>query len=134
LYLFNASGEQLYDQSVTNAVQAVSNTGHIGEDGNDAAFIGTIDEVAVYNYSLNQQQLTNLWNVGVSGQLPPSPPLSVMVNITESAGGLNVSWNPVVGTLLQANSLAGPWTAVTTTSPYIIAPSQTQSYYRVKIQ
>jgi hypothetical protein len=134
LYLFNASGEQLYDQPVTNAVQAVSNTGHIGEDGNDAAFIGTIDEVAVYNYSLNQQQLTNLWNVGVSGQLPPPPPLSVMVNITESAGGLNVSWNPVVGTLLQANSLAGPWTAVTTTSPYIIAPSQTQSYYRVKIQ
>jgi hypothetical protein len=139
LYLFDAAGEQVYNQSVSNAVQVVDNTGHIGQDGNDPSFIGSIDEVSIFNYSLTSLQLTNLWNVAVTGILPPPPPPpAVVLNISKSGGDVIVSWTPAVGTLLQASSLAGPWTPVgggsPATTPYTNAIAQTQIYYRVKTQ
>jgi hypothetical protein len=123
IYMFNANGEQVANNAVSNPVQALNTPGHIGGDGNDPSFIGTIDEVAVFNQSLTQLQLTNMYSVAVTGVLPPP---TVVLNITNSGGNVIVSWNPAIGSLLQAPSLGGPWTTNDATSPYTTSPTQTQ--------
>ena len=47
---------------------------------------------------------------------PPS------VGFSFSGGALNLSWG-AGGTLLEATSITGPWTVVTTTSPYVVTPA-----------
>jgi hypothetical protein len=45
--------------------------------------------------------------------------------------------NPVLswaaGTLLQATNLSGPWGAISTSSPYTIAPTNSQTFYRLAL-
>jgi hypothetical protein len=43
------------------------------------------------------------------------------VGFSFSAGSLTLTW-PAGGTLVEATSLTGPWTVVTTTSPYLVTP------------
>jgi len=54
------------------------------------------------------------------------------VGFTFNAGSLSLSW-PAGGTLVEASSLAGPWTVVTTTSPYVVTPAtgQTAQFFKV---
>lgn len=134
LYMFNTGGMQVASQSgvVSNGIAPLNSPGHIGGDGNDAGFIGKVDEVAIFNQSLTQLQLTNIYNVAVTGILPPPQPL---LSITNSVGGIIVSWNPPVGTLLQAPSVTGPWTVNSATTPYTnTTPTQAAVFYKVQTQ
>jgi len=45
-----------------------------------------------------------------------------ITGVSFSKGSLTLTW-AAGGTLLQAASLAGPWTAVTATSPYVVTPA-----------
>ena len=131
-YLFDASGMTSATNAVSVPVQAVNTPGFIGGDDHDPNFIGDIDEVAIYNQVLSQTQLTNLYNVAVTGKLPPQ---NVILNIQPSGGNVIISWNPAGGTLLQATSLTGPWTADTSaTSPYTTTATGAQMFYRVQVQ
>lgn len=135
IYMFNANGMQFTNQAVSNPVQALNTPGHIGGDGNDASFIGSIDEVAVFNQSLTQQQLTNMWSVAVTGILPPPPPPNVVLSITNTSGNIIVSWNPAVGSLLQAPAVTGPWTTNSATSPFTnTTPTQAEMFYKIQTQ
>jgi hypothetical protein len=44
------------------------------------------------------------------------------VGFSFNGGSLTLTW-PAGGTLVEATSLAGPWTVVTTTSPYVVTPA-----------
>lgn len=60
-------------------------------------------------------------------------PASVTLGVLKSTGGqLQLTWTQ--GTLVEAASLQGPWTTVTTTSPYSVTPDGPQMFYRVKVQ
>jgi hypothetical protein len=47
-----------------------------------------------------------------------------------SAAALKLTWPS--GTLQQATSLTGPWSAITNTSPFTFTPSAAQMFFRVK--
>ena len=127
LYLYNANGLLSATNAIAHTPDVFGNNWRIG---NDAAatdpgrtFQGVIDEVAVYPYSLTLTQIKQLYSASSTG--------TVQLNIQQS--GTNVVLNWAAGTLLQANSITGPWTTNTATSPYMVAPTG-QQFYRVKVQ
>jgi len=127
-YMFNANGMAAATNNYASVVQAINTPGFIGGDLHDGNFIGNIDEVATFNQSLTQSQLTNLWTAAVTGVVtPPAATLS----ITASGANAIISWNPPVGTLLQSPSINGPWTTNNAaSSPYTNTPVGTM-FYRV---
>lgn len=127
-YLFDSSGMTTATNDNANVVQALNTPGYIGVDENDPNFIGDIDEVATFDQTLSQTELTNLWNAAVTGVVTPQ---AATLHIIQSGANVMISWNPPFGTLQQASSLSGPWTTISAaTSPYttVIGPSL---FYRV---
>jgi hypothetical protein len=54
----------------------------------------------------------------------------VPINVARSAGGnLTLTWSQ--GTLLAATNLAGPWNSTTAVSPYTVAPTNSQMYFKL---
>jgi hypothetical protein len=128
-YLFTPDGMTAATNVYAHIVQPINTPGFIGGDLHDANFIGDIDEVATFNQSLTQSQLTNLWVAAVSGQVTPPP---ATLSIQQSGANVIISWNPPIGTLLQAPTLNGPWTPNSAaTSPYTNAITGTALFYRV---
>lgn len=127
-YMFNDIGMFSATNPVTHAVQAINTPGFVGGDAFDNNFNGDIDEVAIFKQSLTQTQLMNLWTAAVTGLVTPPP---VTLSITASGGNVIISWNPPLGALLQAPSLAGPWTTNSAaSSPYTNTPAGAM-FYRV---
>jgi len=66
----------------------------------------------------------------------PKVPLldsAVSLPIKQAAGGqLQVEWSQ--GKLLEATSVEGPWTTTTATSPHLVTPAGTRTFYRALIQ
>jgi hypothetical protein len=129
LYLFNPTNGL---RSATNAIAHTPDQfgypgiWRIGDDSSIAngghGFMGRIDEVAVFPASLTRSQLLNLCQVATS------PALTTQL----SGPNLTLSWN--LGTLRSAPAVTGPWTPITTNSPYTATLSgTTQQYYRVSI-
>jgi hypothetical protein len=66
---------------------------------------------------------------GVYAQIEYGTSLTVSI----SGGTVTITW-PGAGTLLQAPSLAGPWTTAGATSPYVTAASSNpQMFYKLKL-
>jgi hypothetical protein len=127
LYVYNTNGLLSAIDTTTNTgvIQAFAGPTIIGSDPYDytgRAFNGTIDEVAVFNYSLSQAQVNQLYIAGVSSPL----------FISRSGGNLLLNWT--YGTLLQATNLTGPWTTNTATSPYTVTPTGPKEFYRLQLQ
>lgn len=58
------------------------------------------------------------------------PPVTLTIQLVGS--NVLVSWPQ--GTLLEATSVAGPWTTNSATSPYLVAPTAATRFYRVIVQ
>ncbi len=128
VYLINTNGVQSATNFVANVSQAFGGTGTIGTDSYASparAFNGLMDEVAVFNQALPPAQIQHLYANG--HQLSP-----LAVGLQRNAGNLNLSWPQ--GTLLQAPALSGPWTAVSTPSPFSLSPTNPSMFYRVLLQ
>jgi len=135
LYSLNNSSFSYGYNGTGNANQAFEGATLIGRDqlASNRTFGGTIDDVAIFNYSLTPDQIEHLYFAGAGG-----PPLRF--------DGANLSWDDfsqnspypatAVTTLWEATSLTGPWTAVTgATSPWpVTTTATTQHYYRLKVQ
>lgn len=89
-------------------------------------FNGTIDEVAVFNYAFTPAQVLSLYNAGL-GATPA-------VTLTIQKVGANVQLNWPQGTLLEANTVTGPFATNLATSPYLFAPTGAAKYFRVRAQ
>jgi hypothetical protein len=88
-------------------------------------FLGSIDEVAIYNYALSPAQVLSHYKAGTNS----------VVSIYAQKAGTNVMliWSP--GTLQTATNVAGPYSDIGgATAPYTISPTEAQRYYRVKVR
>jgi hypothetical protein len=90
-------------------------------------FDGYVAAARVMTGVLTPEQVTNNFVAGLFGVVP-SPTLGY----SYSAGSLTLTWQ-TGGTLMQATSLSGPWTTVTSTSPYTVNPALSggHMFYRV---
>ncbi len=105
LYLYNTNGLLSATNAIPHTMDVFGNNWRIGDDGCDnpsRTFNGVIDEVAIFTHSLTPAQIEELYAVGADG-------LAVLINARLLAPNqLEVSWP--LGTLLEADNLAGPWT------------------------
>ena len=130
LYLANTNGMKTATNAIAQSVEAWGGTVTFGDDGGAGrVFNGILDEVALFNYTLSPQQVTNLF-AGISVQ--PAPTLT----ITRAAGGqLTISWQGA-GTLHSAPALQASgtvWTTVGTNNPTTVTPTATAQFYRVSV-
>jgi len=86
---------------------------------------GSIAHAAVFAKALTAEQIVQLYNGASMG-----PPVTLNLAPT-GAGKLTLSWSQ--GTLLQATNLAGPWATNTTPSPYTVAPTNSQMFFKVLV-
>lgn len=128
----------LYVDGVTNASGTVSggllgstNTVAIGarQSGtllaHDLQFVGTIDEVAIYNYALTPAQVQAHYTIGTNAPLA--------IAISAPGGQWQLSWNWTNGILQSATQAAGPFTDVPgAVMPYPFSPTATNQFYRVR--
>lgn len=128
LYLGNTNGWSTAINPIahTSDVFGTWQIGHDSQNGNATrTFNGAIDEVAVFTRSLSPAEIEGLFAAG-GGSVP------VSLAIQNIGGNVVLSWPQ--GTLLQADSLAGPWTTNNASSPYTNAPTGTQMFYRVIVK
>jgi Concanavalin A-like lectin/glucanases superfamily len=131
IYTLNTNGAFFGNNPVPNAIQGFAGTTLIGQDSLalNRTFAGSIDDVAIFNYSMTPDQVQNLYFAGVGG------PILLF-------DGQNLSWNVTllanvieVVTLQQATSVKGPWTDVAgATSPWPVTTTGPGTFYRLKIQ
>ncbi len=131
LYIIDKNGVQSATNAIPHDAETFGVNWEIGNDSTVAAggrtFPGSIADVSVYLYALTGNQIASLYNAG-AGVIPP-------VTLYIAPAGANAStltWSQ--GTLQQATSVAGPWTAVTATSPYTVATTNASTFFRVKVQ
>lgn len=92
----------------------------------------SLDDIGIWRRALTPLEVANIESAGQAGNSfdTVSPPV---LSIAPSGPNLSVSWLPAVGTLLEANSVTGPWTTNGSASPYIVGPSNAAKYYRVQL-
>jgi hypothetical protein len=86
---------------------------------------GSIAHAAVFAKALTAEQIVQLYNVASMG-----PPVTLNLAPT-GTGTLTLSWSQ--GTLLQATNVSGPWTTNTAPSPYTVAPTNSQMFFKVLV-
>lgn len=91
----------------------------------DNQFLGRIEKVAIYNYALNASQILAHYQTATH-YLADVPKI-----ISPMPGKFAVEW--LQGALLQTTNLAGPWTTNPAVSPYWIQTTNSQMYFRVRL-
>jgi len=93
-----------------------------------AQLIGSVAEVALYNYPLAASQVAAHYRAGIT--LAPGE----LLNITNlGSAQFKLTWN--YGTLQGATNVAGPYLDMpAAASPYLVPATNAQQYYRVRIQ
>jgi hypothetical protein len=106
--------------------QSVLRFGGGATEGNGTYFFeGDVDEPAIYNKVLTQEQIILHY---LAGAATPKP---LVISIARQGANLVVSWE--AGLLESASNVLGPWTAVpAATSPYTVAPVQKSAFYRLR--
>ena len=141
--------ETLYDINNPNGSLTITNTGQMYLHQNDTFASVNINGtnlangVYTFDYLTNnfpanfpatwQMQVGSTFNT-ISGSITVGVAAPVSLSIQKSGANLQVSWNPAVGTLLEAPSLTGPWTTNGATSPYLVGPTNAMKFYRVMVQ
>ena len=115
----------------TNSPMAFNLPEYIGTDprysDGSRNFMGIIDEVAIFNRTLSQAELQNLYNAAAGLNVP------VTLQISRVGNGVQLTWG-AIGQLLEAGSVNGPWTTnALATSPYLVSPTSSQRFYRVLV-
>jgi len=88
-------------------------------------FVGSIDEVAIYDYPLSPAQVLNHYTAGTN---------PVVTLYSEKSGAnLVLTWSP--GTLQSSTNVTGTYTDVPgAASPYTVLPGAGTRFYRVRIR
>jgi hypothetical protein len=131
LYMGTPTGVVVGENKLAHANEGWTSAVRIGGDSLNSDTRTTkcqIDEVAIYNYSMTDADVRNLFTQATGGVTP-----DVTLSITQVEGNVNLSWS--TGTLLQADTINGTWTPVDgATSPYTVDPTAAQKYYRVLVK
>ena len=123
LKLYRNGVQTASQASATGALPVDIGNWAIGSTGDGWAdpFAGDIDEVAIYGYALTANQVLGYYNAGTQ-----APRLSIV----KVGSSVRITWP--YGTLYQADSVTGPWTAVpgNPASPYTTAAGSAKKFYR----
>jgi hypothetical protein len=130
VYLY-VNGVQNATAAISGGVQMGTSPISIGSRQPDfrstytANFVGSIDEVAIYNYALSAAQVQNHYIAGTN-------PV-VRLYVQRSGPNAMLLWSP--GSLQAAGTVNGVYTNVPgASSPYVISPAATRQFYRVKVR
>jgi hypothetical protein len=88
---------------------------------------GSIAQVAVFTNAFSATDVLALYDAASL-----APPITLESTSATPAGGFVITWPQ--GTLLEATNLAGPWMTNTATSPCTVAPTNSQMYFRVRVE
>jgi hypothetical protein len=83
---------------------------------------GSIAHAAIFTNALSAAQILSLYNASL---VAPPATLTIAPN---GNGSLTLTWPQ--GALLQATNLAGPWTTNAASPPRVIAPTNSQMYFK----
>lgn len=99
---------------------------------------GELDEIAIWNRVLTQEEVSELYNNGagkpLSSYLTQKPSGPITASVTRSGANLVIQWSPTGGTL-ETSPVLGPganWTAVGTDNPATIPIGTAAGYYRIR--
>jgi hypothetical protein len=130
VYLY-VNGVQNATAAISGGIQMGTSPISIGSRQPDfrstytANFVGSIDEVSIYNYALSATQVQNHYLAGTN-------PVARLY-VQKSGPNVMLLWTP--GTLQAAGTVNGTYTNVPgATSPYVISPAATRQFYRVKVR
>ena len=85
---------------------------------------GNVDEVMLFQRALTAAEITGLYR---------GLPVNVTLSITRNANSVTLTWP--AGVLMEATSLAGPWSLVNpASSPYTVNIGAPPKFYRVQVQ
>jgi hypothetical protein len=126
--LYLGTGGQLSSSvdATSHDPEGFQGVGSIGRDNaNDASrvFDGVIDEVAVFNHALTDNDVNSLYAIGAN---------SAYLVWSVSPSGLTLTWS-APWTLMQADNITGPWvTATGVTSGVPIPMTAAHRFYRLQ--
>jgi len=114
----NYSGSYVHVTSTNSSAQTYG--------GNYMVFYGqTNDAVLIRLQSIG-------YGAGLSGfQIVPVPGPTATASLSSTVSGANLILTWTGATLQSATNLAGPWTSITTTSPYTAAMTNSSQFFRV---
>jgi hypothetical protein len=127
LYLYNTNGLFSTNNPIAHNSEVWGGTADLGADpdlGFNRNFDGAIDEVAIFNYAFTPAQVLQLYN---SASAP-----SVLLSLQRVGGNIQLSWPQ--GTLLEANTITGPYSTNNAASPYTFAPTGAAKFFKVKVR
>ncbi|MBP8261779.1 MAG: immunoglobulin domain-containing protein, partial [Verrucomicrobia bacterium] len=132
LYLGNGGTIRSAQNVVAHTPDALGNNWRIGTDDNSGTdtgargFNGTIDEVAVFTYSLTPEQIQMLYGAATAGP-------QIRIEVSRAPGGdLILTWP--TGTLFEADAIGGNWQPSSMTSGAPFAPTAQGKFYRVQVK
>jgi O-glycosyl hydrolase len=107
----------------TSLMSIGSRTASASSTGFANQFVGTIDDVALYNYALTASEVQQLY---AAASVPA-------INITQSQNGPTINFT---GTLLSSTNLSGPYAPVPGASPmtYVVPTPGAQMFFRASNQ
>ncbi|HTG43679.1 MAG TPA: LamG-like jellyroll fold domain-containing protein, partial [Verrucomicrobiae bacterium] len=109
----------------TNDTSVLRIGGGASEGDGNYFFEGDVDEVAIYNKALSQEQIIIHYLASIKAE--------AALRITRDQQNLTINWDS--GTLQSAADITGPWAPVTgATSPYTVPPNGTRArFYRLLV-
>ncbi len=131
IWMMNTNGTKSASNFTTNNLSPMTFAANttIGNDPYDTSsgrvFDGSIDSVAIFPQALTPAQIQTLYS-GAMGIA------AVNIQIHQVGNQIELDWPR--GTLLEADSLNGPWTTNYAVSPYLLAPEAPQKFYKVSVQ
>ena len=136
LVLFSCNGTEA-GNGQGGAVFTVNGVSQSTLPTTDTSFMLNTNYVVFTNVIVSGASLTGTWYGPVNygslngAQLQYFGPY-VPLSIQNTNNQLKLQWSP--GTLLEATSLAGPWTTNTASSPYMVTPTGARMFFKVKVQ
>ena len=95
-----------------------------------------IDDLAVWRRSLSPYEAYSIYYAATNSNASFNVPGTVTLHVAQSGTNLVLTWNPgsTLGTLLQADTVTGPWTSAGAYAPtYQITPSAAKKFYRLSL-
>jgi hypothetical protein len=135
LYLYNTNGLATNVNVNAHAPSSFTGETRIGSDaqpGEIRNFNGKIEQAVAFNYSLNPNQIAQVYTNGSGMPLVSYPTNANLTIASPSPGNLQLNWT--AGTLEETTNLAGPWTTNPATPPYTVPTTAPQKFYRIRLQ
>lgn len=109
-----------------NDVNALRFGGGATEGPGAFFFEGDVDEPAIYNKALTDEQVISHYLAGISAMVTPA-----VLTVARVDGNLVLSW--AAGSLELASAVNGPWTTLAgANSPVNVTPDQSARFYRLR--